>query len=330
MAGINEEDKGRSAYEAFSTTDRPGEFLANEATRIARKSETPQWMKGIGKNIMESAKIPLETSEALMTNVRGEQLPGKTLTNQELPSVSAPSPAAPTNSAQPFMPPSPTKSASAPTSNARNDYGINWERDPETKYTEPQAPERDVNAEIDNLIDNLLQDPTSKVTQSMGRGITKTGGLKKKVLNTVLGLYGVRQTGETHKQAALDRVQTNKDRDLYNQERLDIMRESLAERKAAGEDTRDLRKMMQGESVFQKDLNTYGMNKMTGEFNPAFGAFTLGELGRHTDRPEVQRIWGPYEKKRLELEKAKGPMSAEQQRKFRRNYLRERLGIEEE
>jgi hypothetical protein len=178
----------------------------------------------------------------------------------------------------------------------------------------PRAPQRDVNSEIDDLVGKLMGDPNSRVTQSMGGGVTKTGGLKPKVLDAIIELQKAKGIGQAHKEAAADR-------DMLARERLDLMKQQIKQAEIAGQDTRALREKMHDEDIYQKDITTAGMDKMTGNFNRERGAFALGNSGKHLNNPEVQQAYIPFITKVKEWEKRNGkPMPLQQRRQWEIDY----------
>lgn len=235
------------------------------------------------------------------------------------PPVASPLPVA----AQPFAPsgvtPSPVVAGK----------GIQPAVQPSQPVATPALPARDFNKEIDDLVDTLMKDPSSKVVQSMGldksllsplserKEVFRTGGLKKNVLNQIvelkkaqLGLAGheiqvggAKATAEASKLATREEAALNRaERKRAAEERIRMDVKELEQRRTAGEDTRLLRERMDKEDKFQKSLTKYGEDSITG-FNAGKGLFEMGFQGMHADRPEVQQAYLPF---KTRLEKALG------------------------
>jgi hypothetical protein len=140
----------------------------------------------------------------------------------------------------------------------------------------------------------------------------------------VAGLEGRKITAEAskagHEASAKDRdaiarerlqefIRGNKAQEAHNQATLKQLTES-------GQDTRELRKQMAADTVFQKDLTKAGEDSVMG-FDGGKGLFELGFTGRHTERPEVQQAYLPFETR---LKKALGgKVPTAQQKKMARD-----------
>jgi hypothetical protein len=177
----------------------------------------------------------------------------------------------------------------------------------------PKAPARDISSELDDLISQIEKNPSNIHSARFGGGLS--GRAQKEIADLRKAQLGL----EGHKEVSRE---ATRERGELARERMDIMRQQLKQAEIAGLETRDLKKAMQDESVFQKNITTFGMDKTTGEFNPEKGAFIMGETGLHLDRPEVQRIYAPYIAQKTSLETKKGKkMSTADERKFRENYF---------
>lgn len=220
---------------------------------------------------------------------------------------------------------------------------------PELGVSQPFAPPaRDYNAEIDDLVNKLMSDPKSLITQDMGGGYIKTGGLKKNVLSAIatlkghqLGLQGQRevaasglegqkiQTAGTKATAEASKLATRQIADESREERKRTAMESirvreaeLAQRTAAGEETTALRSDIAKERSFQTALTKYGEDSIAG-FNAGKGLFEMGFQGMHADRPEVQQAYLPFKAK---LERAFGKTPTAKEKKISRDDWYSKMG----
>lgn len=214
-----------------------------------------------------------------------------------------------------------------------------------------EGPKKITGGEVNDLVNQLMNNPAFQGTQDMGGGVIKRGVSQKmrgEILSHVmdikkaelglqgqtiasriasadrqmaarLGLQGHQIQAETARLAHRESVEA---RDDLVRERLDIMRQDMENRKAAGEDTRALNKSINEERIFQKDLTTFGTDKTTGVYDADRGLFEMGFAGIHTGRPEVAKAFGEFNAQVASLEKQyNAKLRPDQLAKLKKNYM---------
>lgn len=159
----------------------------------------------------------------------------------------------------------------------------------------PKAPVRDVSGDIDALVSQLMGDPKSKVTQNMG-GYTKTGGLKKNVLDQIVELKKAQLGLEGHKMAATERGELTKlslsEKERHNK----LLEQDFALRLSQ---QKDLNQQKLAESHYQKFL-AQEFDTMTGKpiNNELHTLLNMGASGLPVPdvfQPSVERAMSGFE-----------------------------------
>lgn len=180
----------------------------------------------------------------------------------------------------------------------------------------PKAKPAGEGAGIDSLISQLESDYRNAPTRKLKLGI---GNLLVEAEKSRTSLAGTK----------LLKTETAKERAEAMRERNDLLQQKIDDARAAGEDTRALRKEIAEDKIFQKDLTQFGTDTM-GDFNPEKGMFEMGDKGIHLDRPEVERAYSPYKAMKEKIEKqSKAKMTPAQERTFKTNYFKAKGWITE-
>lgn len=125
------------------------------------------------------------------------------------------------------------------------------------------TPTVDYNAKIEDLVNQVMNAPSSRVTQSMGGGVTKTGGIKKSVLGQVvelrkaqLGLQGQQITAavtrEGHGIVAKERIALERDRLAETKRYNDIRAEDVDLKRRAELETKLAAQTLKNSDSFYK------------------------------------------------------------------------------
>jgi hypothetical protein len=158
-------------------------------------------------------------------------------------------------------------------------------------------PARDYVAELDDVINKVMNDPRNLQTQTMSGGWVKTGGLKKNVLDTIerlrghqAGLEGHKITAEAskagHELAAKERVGLERDKLAETVRYHDILKMNTKDKadqdKFLREEALSLRKS-QGEDATIKMFGQYTNTMGETAYHPAIAVFKMIDSGYDTN-----------------------------------------------
>jgi hypothetical protein len=182
----------------------------------------------------------------------------------------------------------------------------------------PAAPT--IESQIQGLVDSMTP-------SNMWESRAKIGSLNKLLVNQTTK-EGQGLLASAHRETARENAATRHESTLVREadakERNRLHELQLKQAEAAGQDTREIRKQIAADNLFQKDLTTAGTHKDTGVFSHEQGLFDLAHSGMHLDRPEVQRVYAPFAAR---LKKAAGGGEpTEKQKKIALDLYRKEKG----